>query len=180
MGGGLNKLVKNTKEFISIVQGVNGNKLHSTQLVNLLEDSNNQIWIGSAKGLDRYDPITKKIINYKLSSESDTYVNHIVEGSSGLWVGTNTGLFHYNKKLNTFKKHELSLDSNYILAILEHNDTSLWLTTFNGLYKLELTTNKIEKYKKICQLFRQNFATKINYQILYDLHLIPDILLIYV
>ncbi|MBL4941453.1 MAG: response regulator [Colwellia sp.] len=150
--GGLSKLVnESTAEFelIGLANDQRG-QLQSLAIYSLLEDKNENIWIGSRGGIDKFDQKSNKIINYSLLNNNHVKatVYHVFEGSSGIWLATNFGLYHYQESENKFKSFPLKLDSHYIQAIAEESTNMLWITTFNGLYRVNLSNKSAVKFNK--------------------------------
>nr|WP_294897926.1 two-component regulator propeller domain-containing protein [uncultured Pedobacter sp.] len=125
--------------------------LPQSPISSLLQDNEGFIWLGTFKGLIRYDGYEFKSFKCDLkdsSSLSHNLVKNIFQDSRGrIWVGTANGLNLYNKKLETFKHIEI-LDikggRNYISAIVEDKQKNIWLGTFGGLKKLNTKTLHIE------------------------------------
>jgi ligand-binding sensor domain-containing protein len=83
--------------------------LSSNTIQTLYIDHLNYLWIGTIKGLDRYDPTTQTFLNYKgdpndKNSLFSSPVTAIHEDSDGtLWVGTDGRIQQFNRQLNQFK-----------------------------------------------------------------------------
>jgi signal transduction histidine kinase/ligand-binding sensor domain-containing protein/CheY-like chemotaxis protein len=125
------------------------NSISSSYVCIVYEDSKNNIWVGSAAGLDRFDRNTNQFINYPLSSD-ETYVKSIIEDSNGnMWVGTKSGLYMIDQKTQKVKAFLNDSDNstyngyNDVNIIREINKGELWIGTVNGLNILNLKTFSI-------------------------------------
>jgi len=162
--GGFSKLIDeiNSKfEPIGLVNDHRG-QLQSLAIYSLLEDKQENIWIGSRSGIDKFDQKNNKIINYSLLNNAHikATVYHVFEGKSGIWLATNFGLYHYQESEDNFKSFPLQLDSHYIQAITEESTNILWLTTFNGLYRVHLNSQSAVKFNKKDGTQGNEFNTK--------------------
>ena len=109
----------------------------------VLEDRNGQIWVGTLKGLCRYDegrfiPIALPPSDAPepLETLDANRVMCIAEDAAGqLWLGTDgSGLYHYDG--NTFTNYTTAdgLAGNSISSIVPDEKGGLWLgTMFNGV-----------------------------------------------
>jgi ligand-binding sensor domain-containing protein/signal transduction histidine kinase/DNA-binding response OmpR family regulator len=162
--GGFSKLINEsdaTFELIGLKNDPRG-QLQSLSIYSLLEDKQENIWIGSRGGIDKFDQTNNKIINYSLVNNNHVKatVYYIFEGSSGIWLATNFGLYHYQESEDKFKLFPLKLDSHYIQAIAEESKSILWLTTFNGLYRVNLNSQSAIKFNKEDGTQGNEFNTK--------------------
>jgi len=162
--GGFSKLVnENTAEFelIGLPNDQRG-QLQSLSIYSLLEDKNENIWIGSRGGIDKFDQKNNKIVNYSLLSNNHVKatVYYVFEGNSGIWLATSFGLYHYQESDDKFIPFPLKLDSHYIQAITEETANILWITTFNGLYRVNLTSQNAVKFNKDDGTQGNEFNTK--------------------
>jgi signal transduction histidine kinase/ligand-binding sensor domain-containing protein/DNA-binding response OmpR family regulator len=135
---------------ISIEQGL------PTNLVNCVyQDRKGFIWIGTDKGLVRYDGYNYR--NYRHNKDdnnslSNDIVTSILEDSEGnFWIGTQGGLNKFDRSFNKFSSFtNLPNDTNSIqdnhINILVENNGIIWAGTGSGLSKLNVITNKFTNY----------------------------------
>lgn len=105
-------------------------------------DSQNKIWVATNKGINFYNPETKKLVSdIKLDRIiDDKIVKCIYEDQSGIvWIGTeasglfkfssysNTELYQYNANIST------SLSSNKINTIFQDRSGIIWIGTQSGI-----------------------------------------------
>jgi ligand-binding sensor domain-containing protein len=116
----------------------------------ITEDMAGAIWIGTyAAGINRYDPVTKKITHFELGngfrdiSSWTSFLSH--EGV--LWISTENG-----EQLYQVDPSHRPIDSistvNLAANFLEDNKGYLWVATWgNGLLKYDHNKKLIKQYK---------------------------------
>ncbi|MGQ1945553.1 hybrid sensor histidine kinase/response regulator transcription factor [Geofilum sp. OHC36d9] len=119
----------------------------------LYEDSEGLLWVGTQKGLNRFNPIEQKFEKFYYSpsdttSLNDNIINAIYEDSFGnMWVGTNTGLNKIIEKDNNNGLKTISfkgypnikyLKNEIVTNILEDQSQNLWVRTNRGLLKFNI------------------------------------------
>ena len=122
------------------------------------QDNSGYIWIGTRRGLVRYDGI--ELTHFSKSRESDNslsdeYIRDIVVSEDNkLWLATQKGgvnLFDpHQESFKSFthnRNQKNSLSSNNIRTLLLVNDKELWIGTENGLDKLDIDSEKINHFK---------------------------------
>lgn len=122
----------------------------------ILEDSNGFLWIGTDKGLNRYDRKRGKFTAYFTETNSEksltsNQISAIFEDSQNrLWVGTDMGLNLLNpvtKELQHFTIDTFGLSDNAITSIMEDSMGYLWVGTKKGLNQINLTGNTLKVFK---------------------------------
>jgi serine phosphatase RsbU (regulator of sigma subunit) len=106
---------------------------------------NGELWIGTNKGLSRYDPKSGNVINYlhnpdDVSTLSDHTVGDIFEDRDGIfWLATALGLnrFDPRKELFTVFYEKDGLPSDQVRAIAEDGEGNLWISSINGITRFE-------------------------------------------
>jgi ligand-binding sensor domain-containing protein len=129
--------------------------LPASHITTLLQDNNLFIWIGTTKGLTRYDGHTfRKFFHHSNDSTSipDNYVTCLKQDSVGnIWVGTKKGLAYYNEQKAQFVSIPLisesgrGISNNHIRAILPDSYPLLWVETVDGNLHLLNTKTFISK-----------------------------------
>ena len=103
----------------------------------LFLDHNEQIWLGTNRGLFRFDPIAQKTIPFDLHKLGHQYqypsINHIHENEAGLWLGTSNGLIliRDDRSATIFNTNNKKLPYDHIYYIYEE-DQLFWLPTKGG------------------------------------------------
>ena len=123
-----------------------------------VDEPGNILWIGTVKGLLRYDRNKESIRRFvndpnDPSSLSHNTINSIAKDKEGnIWIGTNKGLNMLNRDKQTFTRYQHnpknsnSLFSDYIFEALVDSESNLWLVTSNGLDHLNRRTGKFTHY----------------------------------
>jgi len=120
-----------------------GNQDHIT-FIN--EDSTGAIWIGTdAAGINRYDPVTKKITHYESGNgfPDSTCWNGFISRDGVLWISTEDSKLLY--RADPFHKSIYSIPTiNLAVSFLEDRKGYLWVATGgNGLLKYDHQKNLI-------------------------------------
>ncbi|MES2651960.1 MAG: two-component regulator propeller domain-containing protein [Bacteroidota bacterium] len=125
----------------------------------LFEDASRKIWVGTKKGVKRFDPKTKElvtipsaILNCKELMETKIIVVR-QDKSGNLWFGSETaGLFRYdvkNDKVTIFNHQEgntQSILSNWVRDIFVKDESNILIGTRNGLSIYNTFTQKYTNY----------------------------------
>jgi len=153
-GGGLNKLVDENSNSPSFkryqTDAKNANSLVNNYISSLLFDDDNNLWIGTLRGLDRYNIENDKFEHFH-SDRWGLDISRVgclaFDRKNNLWVGTRYGLFKIiseNGQINISKpnlkyfKHiensSKSLSGDYVISILFDSNGKMWIGTYgNGL-----------------------------------------------
>ncbi len=119
------------------------NSISHNYILELFENSNNELWIGTfGGGINKYlsptDSTSYKFLKYK---ESDGLPNNVIKGilednNGKLWISTNKGLSKFDPKNQTFKNYDASdgLQNNEFqeLARLKRKNGQLIFGGTNG------------------------------------------------
>lgn len=125
----------------------------------LYQDKSLAIWVGTRRGVKRFNPITKHIIPLPASIANNARLMEakvlvIREDKHGdIWFGTETsGLFRYSKQTGECKHYMhldgdgQSLQSDWIKSILVRNDNTIWIGTRSGLSIFDDQQNSFKNY----------------------------------
>lgn len=136
------------------------NRKDSTSLLDnyvrtLFEDSQNNFYVGTIKGLQRYNYLTDQFTTIPILDSDHSVINahimSIVECSdNSLLVSTSgAGLYRYYPEQNAiFTSNSIHLPSIFINAVLETTDKSIWAAT-EGEGIIQLSRNNIMKRLKL-------------------------------
>ena len=119
-----------------------GNGLSYDSVRDIFQDSRGYVWIGTYKGLSRYDG--KRFKNYDrhdLGVTSD-FINVIKEDLDGnLWIGTDNGVVIYDYAADEFRRLSgivdgcVTVPDDRIFAIERNSSGVMWVSSRdNGLY----------------------------------------------
>jgi ligand-binding sensor domain-containing protein/signal transduction histidine kinase len=126
----------------------------------MLENRHGEFWVGTEKGLNRFDFPTKKFYRYIPDphdpfSLSNGYIKSLCEDTAGrLWIGTQNGLNMFERKSRKFfvYKNEPgnpnSLSNNDIEGIYEERPGILFIGTYGGgLNRYDIEKNRFVHYR---------------------------------
>ncbi len=141
-------------EHITTEQGLSQNMTKC-----IFQDSKGFIWIGTSRGLNRYDGNKFKIYTSNQDSTSLTgaVIQEIFEDRDGnIWVGTKySGLNLYNRGLDNFKRfkpdpdNSTSLSHNHVKSICQDKEGTIWIGTYGGgLNKFDSKSETFSVYKQ--------------------------------
>ncbi|MFH6767498.1 two-component regulator propeller domain-containing protein [Gaetbulibacter aquiaggeris] len=128
----------------------NSNSISSDNINILFVDSNNNLWIGTSKGLSLYKENDRfKNIYFNHSSS----INSICEDSNkNLWIGTDNGLIYFDTSTGTNKSIDLNynkidgLSTKRIDKVFIDSKENLWILTLKGLVCLPVGSNQFKQY----------------------------------
>lgn len=158
---GVSILNKQTEEFSCIRSGATENSLSHNDVLCVLADSKQQIWIGTSFGLNRigpdFDP--NKIQRYSTTEALPNNTIHgITEDNHGMiWISTNNGLARINgNDIMRFRETD-GLQSNEFSdgAVWKSNDGRLFfggIYGFNFVEPSNITANSIQPNLQISNL----------------------------
>ena len=117
----------------------------------IYQDSRGYVWIGTYKGLSRYDGTRFKNYDRDDFGVTSDFINVIREDAEGnLWIGTDNGVVIYNHvedaftRLQTFLNTEMSLPDDRIFAIERNSAGVMWISSRDhGLYSYEPDTGAL-------------------------------------
>lgn len=109
----------------------------------LAEDAGNNLWVGTAGGLNRIDRATGAIERVSVPANTnlniDSKINALLPDDPGnLWIGSRTGLFYYDHQTAQVSGIQLSenTEETFIIRALALHNNGLWIGTDRGLGKL--------------------------------------------
>lgn len=116
------------------------NSLSSNIVFSIVKSVRGEVWIGTNKGVQVYDPKTGKFIHYVHDPADETSISHdfvksIIEDSNGdIWFGGIRGLFKFNREENNFDR--VFVDHNELYALCAAKDGSIWAGSYGrGIYR---------------------------------------------
>lgn len=106
----------------------------------LLEDTDGHLWVGSEKGLGKFDPDRDTGTMLGSSQGRDMVVMTLLEDRRGfIWAGTNIGLKRMTRQGEPNMRDAVSygpaqgLDAFILYGILQDANDKFWISTENGL-----------------------------------------------
>ncbi|MDR2086782.1 MAG: helix-turn-helix domain-containing protein [Dysgonamonadaceae bacterium] len=128
-------------------------------VISVLEDSRNNIWIGTdGDGLYKINHTTREIEHYTAQKTPEGPGNVITalfeDKDHNIWVGTYVnGMFRYNSRTRRFDTHYRSEDSpqtiahNHVVTFAQGKDGTLWIgTNGGGINRLDIEKKVFKHY----------------------------------
>ncbi|MEP0547221.1 MAG: two-component regulator propeller domain-containing protein [Rhodothermales bacterium] len=123
------------------------------------EEPDGTLWIGTIRGLDRYDPATGRFARYRhdpadstsLSDDNVLALHHDRDGT--LWVGTIRGLNRFDRGTGTFTRYlpdpgdGTTLGDDWAAAIFEDRAGMLWVGTRSTVSRLDRATGRFTNFR---------------------------------
>lgn len=137
--------------------------LQSQTVLALLNDTDNNLWIGTDNGIDRYSKKDNQIRNYPLdtlANQPNVAVNQIIQSANNIWLATNNGVYQYQSSQDAFVKLNLPLKSSAVQALAQVQDNEMWMSTANGIYKWTIDSGKLQHFTATDGLQRGSFNAK--------------------
>ena len=129
----------------------NKNCLSYSRVIDILPENDSCIWIGTQKGLNKFNPEKGSFVNYyeKDGLPKDFIKGLVLDKSGALWITTNQGVCRFDYKQGKFKTFTKSdgLQSNefYDKSVLKTKNGDLLMggnNGFNIVYPEKLVENK--------------------------------------
>lgn len=150
-------------------------QVSSNHINALLRDKNNDIWIGTSEGLNKFNKVSGVFQSFRNQTSRQEFNSNDVltlfQDSRGrLWVGTRNGLFLFDTEHNVFTSvnDQDHLQNKFIKSITEDGEGNLWLGTNHGivkisfnssLYPLNVNGYKVHAYTAIDGLASNQFSS---------------------
>src|SRR5262249_34206102 len=126
----------------------------------IYQDSSGIFWLGTIKGLFRFDPANRSWKQFKNIPDDSSSLSFDVifslcpdpkQPQKYLWIGTNGGGvnrfdFETGKVIRITQKDGLPNDVVY--GILGDDDGNLWMSTNNGLTRFNLLTKTFRNFER--------------------------------
>ncbi len=180
---GINKLDKKSGKFIHYIHSHSPESISSDIINCIFKDTKGTIWIGTLKGLDKYDEATNSFKHFfhnakNANSPGGNEPITITEDKSGnLWIGySGGGLDKFNILSKTFThfKHDPgnpnSLSNNDIENLFFDKSGILWIgTNGSGLDSYNIKTGSFKHY-----FHNKNNPHSISHNIVFNTYQLPD------
>lgn len=154
LSNGINYLPANSDFIETFTYGI-GESNSPTPYVNAFcEDNDNNIWIGSNKGLWKYIQKNKKFISIKLNTKiQPKNIQALHYNKDEIWICTYSyGIYKFN--LNTLStkhydgnSHGLNTSSAY--SIFQDSKGTIWIGSHTDLYKYNKNTDSFTQLTKL-------------------------------
>jgi ligand-binding sensor domain-containing protein/AraC-like DNA-binding protein len=115
----------------------------------ICESDSANLWIGTNKGLVRFDRRTEMAVNVTLDDRLTLVRTLYPVSDSQLLVGTTQGLFIYTNgtvEKIMFDANAFSHTNNIMKIIVDEEDGAFWIASVNGLIHFDLRTRESQVY----------------------------------
>ncbi|MBP6810834.1 MAG: response regulator [Saprospiraceae bacterium] len=123
--------------------------LSSTYVTSIVQDRKGFMWVGTWKGLNRYDGYQFKTFRHNPAdslSLGSGGVYAILEDRDGiLWVGMSSGLDRFDRKTETFT--HFFQEKGTVLSLHEDREGNLWVGTVKGLVCYQKKTGQSVRFQ---------------------------------
>ncbi len=158
---------KEEQLFVDIESSTVNEDLSNQQVTAFAEDSTGYIWIGTARGLNRYDSHNYHCYYYNTKDDTSLPSNQIicllVDSKDRLWVGTDNGLCYYTDK-DDFHRIECNQEYPIIHQIWENEEGRIFVNMIEHLYEYDPETDKlklvIDRFDPMHQFVNHCFVDK--------------------
>ena len=100
----------------------------------LLPLQNSELWVGTAKGLQRWNGTELSLAGVPPSLRNLEVLSILGDRDSNIWVGTSRGLFRYNA--NGVSLLSSNAAAGPVAALFEDREGSIWIGSSRGLERL--------------------------------------------
>jgi ligand-binding sensor domain-containing protein/signal transduction histidine kinase/AraC-like DNA-binding protein/ActR/RegA family two-component response regulator len=118
------------------------------QIISILADSKNNLWLGGTNGLIKVDKLNGKTIWYQQNNSQyplpHNKVRYVFEDADGdVWIATDGSICLYNEKSSQFVRYQIEdithiRNANWAYAISQDETRKLWIATcFGGLFVVD-------------------------------------------
>ncbi len=156
-GGGLDRI--NVVTFKTTSYSLNDSTTDNrANLLSYHYDKNGFMWIGTTRGIRKFDLKKNEFIQFEHELEFNKYISEDMilnftqtkSNSDILWLGTfNRGLCKLNLSTGEFKRittQNSSFPSNTINSMLNYGSSTIWISTNSGLVRFDSKTEGIRIY----------------------------------
>ncbi|NTW24388.1 MAG: response regulator [Lentimicrobium sp.] len=140
--------IQSQNQHIELIPAAKSTNLPEIDINCLVQDSAGFLWIGTWKGLFRYDG--RKVVNFsqQFSSKIGRKISALYLDNEGkLWIGTySEGLFIYNPKNQQIISYESinNIKTGNIINISGGSDNKVFVACYEGVFTFDLSKAKFD------------------------------------
>ena len=125
--------------------------LSQAPITSVCKTSNDDFWIGTFRGLNHLDPVSKKFTTYmpnpndlRQDYQNDNHIFNILEDQNqNIWVGTAEGLRRFDRHVEQFFHYSITGKKD-IEAIYEDSKGQIWVSAIRaGLFRYDSTIDDL-------------------------------------
>ena len=109
-------------------------------------DLQNEVWVGTVRGLNRVDRITNEVERIipedeKLKGLTSRITGFLQDDAGTFWIGSYHGLFSYDPKSGLFFQETAGglIDNRTRVYTMFHHNDAIWIGSDTGLFMLDLS-----------------------------------------
>lgn len=139
--------------------------LSHPEIVDILQDNDGNMWVGTGDGLNVWSEEQQKFITYKSEkNNANSLLGNIVQDihqskNGAIWIATQKGLNLFEPQHKQFKRFdkENGLPTSLVRSIADDKQGTLWLTTNKGVSTLNLKTERFTNFDDKSGVIGQNY-----------------------
>ena len=131
------------------------NSLSNDFVIRMFIDHAGNLWIGTAAGLNRYDPASQsfRVYQYHDNADPSIYAAIAQDGQGNLWFGTyGSGVLRFDRDTGLFiPVHRAGVPIQFdhrVNTVLVDHAGALWAGTQNGLERWDPAAGTIKRYSE--------------------------------
>lgn len=145
-GQGMFRFAVNSKSYTQYTTDPKANSLSSNQVTQIFRSSDNQIWLATNHGLNRFHPTNETFSTF---DEQSGIANHIIKAIASdqqnqLWFSTALGVYRYSSTQNLFTqytaKHGLHGNSFMVHSATKAPNGDLYFGGDSGLSRIKVSS----------------------------------------
>jgi signal transduction histidine kinase/ligand-binding sensor domain-containing protein/ActR/RegA family two-component response regulator len=124
--------------------------LSSSLVESIIQDSRGFVWLGTKKGIDRYDGHSFTTYRHRTDDSTSVIDNEATtlyeDSEKSIWVGTPIGLSRYVRDRDDFRSYRIVPGDTVAVSAIVEAEGTLWLGTTRGLYRFDRKTDRATPY----------------------------------
>lgn len=142
------------ERFENLTEGISGEGVYGKSVYALAEDDEGFLWIGTNKGLTKWNIKTGTFDRVYVRGEGEDFSVWALmyEKPGFIWIGTSSGLYKYNSLTSDIKHYRyvekdlLGIPDKEVYSIGHDKLNRLWVGTGMGLARLDETSDTFTRY----------------------------------
>jgi len=115
--------------------------LSSSLVQAIVQDSRGFMWLGTKKGINRYDGYSFSVYRHRAGDSTSLGDNDAMalyeDAKKSLWIGTSKGLSRYDRERDRFENYLIVPGDTIAVNVVLEAQGTLYIGTARGLYKFD-------------------------------------------